>query len=105
MTAKTSLFYEAITGEDRKALKAEKKKALLEQQNNIYEYKQKLGAYKAKMGASGIADISNGVAKGYAQTANNKNNLITQDLNEKIIENRNKRRKKTLLSLGFKNLT
>ena len=105
MTSTTSLFYEAITGENKKALKREKKNALLKQEDNIRQYKEKLGAYKAKMGSVGIADISGGVQQGYAQDTNSKNKLITTDINEKIIQNRNKQRKKTLLALGFKNFT
>ena len=105
MTSTTSLFYEAITGEDRKALKAQKKEALLKQEENVQEYKKKLGSYNAQMGYSGATNISSGIVKGYVQQTNNKNNLITQDINEKIIQARNKQRKKTLLTLGFKNLT
>ena len=104
MTSTSSLFYEAITGENRKALKQEKKNALLKQQENIQEYKEKMGEYKAKMGAGGAASLSTGVAAGYAQKTNNKNSLIDQDINQKIIQSKNKLRKKTLLSLGFKNL-
>lgn len=105
MTSTTSLFYEAISGENKKTLKQKKKTALLKQQDNIQEYKEKLGEYKAKMGASGAVGISDGVAKGLAQEANLKNSLISQDINEKIIQSKYKRRKKILSSLGIKNLS
>ena len=102
MTSTTSLFYEAITGQNKNELKNEKKKTLLKQQDNIQEYKEKLGSYKAKMASSGGTSLSTGVIKNFAQQANRKNALIAQEMNEKILQNRNNHRKKTLLSLGFK---
>ncbi len=106
MASKSSTFgdlvYEVLTGSEKKELKSEKRKALLEQQNNIEEYKKKLGSYRAKMGAQGVGGISSGVQDGLRQQTDYANSLITQEINKKIKENKNKTRRRTLLSLGIK---
>ena len=95
------LVYEALTGDQKKELKNEKRNALLEQESNIQDYKKKLGSYRAKMAAQGISGISSGVEKGLKEEMQEDNRSIAQKLNQKIKNYQNAMRRKTLLTLGF----
>ena len=104
MTSTTSIFYDAITGESKKELKAEKKKALLEQEKNWADYNKKIASYKAKMGANGVVSFSDGLENSLAMELKNKNSLIANEFNEKLQQAKNKKKRQTLLSLGIKNI-
>ena len=95
------LVYEALTGDQKKELRNEKRNALLEQESNIKNYKKNLGSYRAKMAAQGASDISSGIQKGLQEEVQKANLSIAQKINQKIKNQQNTTRRKTLLSLGF----
>ncbi|MBP5534844.1 MAG: hypothetical protein J6Y03_05005 [Alphaproteobacteria bacterium] len=97
----SGLVYEALTGNQKNELKEEKRNALLEQESNIQNYKKKLASYRSKMAAQGISGISTGIQNGLKEETDDANTSIIQKLNQKIKNQQNRTRKKTLLSLGF----
>ena len=101
MAAKNSLFYDLITGENKKNLKLEKQATLLKQQDNLQAYNKKLSTYNANMAYQGAGAVSTGVLDGWAKETNTKNNLIVNQLNQKIRNENQRRKKRTLLNWGI----
>ena len=102
MATKNSLFYDLISGENKSQLSLERQASLLKQQENIQEYKKKSASYRANMGAHGVGVSTSGVLDGFKQDVKDKNDLIVNQLNQKIRDLNRKRRQKTLLNLGWK---
>ncbi len=81
-------------------LKAERKKALLEQKNNFQTLKQKLGSYRAKMASQGAGSLNEGVTNGLIDQMDKENQALADAFNRKLKEKTRANRQKALLTAG-----
>ena len=95
------LILTALTGDtEAENLKAERRKVLLEQKNNVKTLKQKLGSYRAKMAAHGAGSLNEGVENGLLQETEDENRALADAFNKKLKAKTRANRQKALLAVG-----